>query len=79
MTCREVADFMLDYTSGELPVEVRAVFERHLERCANCREYLALYLKSVELGGRAFAEDAAPAVTAGDPAELVAATLAARP
>ena len=79
MTCREVADFMLDYTSGELPVEVRAVFERHLERCANCREYLALYLKSVELGRRAFAEDDALAVNAGVPDELVAALLAASP
>jgi anti-sigma factor RsiW len=79
MTCREVADFMLDYAGGELADDTRAIFDDHLARCANCREYLALYLKSIELGRRAFVEDDALAVGAGVPEELVAAILAARP
>jgi anti-sigma factor RsiW len=77
MTCREFADFMLEYTTGELPPEVLALFERHLHRCPNCREYLALYEVTVALGRRAF-DDAAEAVEAGVPDDLVAAILSSR-
>ena len=77
MTCKEVADFLLEYTTGELPAEARAVFDEHLRRCRNCREYLALYLTTIELGRRAF-DDARNAVDAGVPEDLVAAILAAR-
>jgi anti-sigma factor RsiW len=78
MTCKEVADFILDYTTGELPVEVRSTFDRHLSLCANCREYLATYLTSVTLGRHAF-DDAAKATDKGIPADLVAAILSSRP
>jgi anti-sigma factor RsiW len=78
MTCREVADFILDYSTGELCDEVREVFERHLSVCPNCREYLAQYSTTVELGRHAF-DDEAVAVESGIPEELVAAILAARP
>lgn len=78
MTCRDVAEFMLDYAHGELALDARTTFEQHLRLCENCREYLALYLKSVELGRRAFAQDDADAVRSGVPEELVAAIMAAR-
>ena len=79
MTCREVADFLMDYTTGELAVSERATFERHMSVCPNCREYLALYLAAIELGRGAFADEQTSAETAGVPEELVAAILAARP
>lgn len=55
MTCREVADFLLDYVSDTLPADVRAAFERHLGVCPNCRAYLATYRATIELGRAAFA------------------------
>jgi anti-sigma factor RsiW len=78
MTCREVADFLLDYSTGELPEVTRQAFERHLRRCANCREYLALYLASVELSRRAFEDENVLAIRAGVPDDLVAAIMSAR-
>jgi predicted anti-sigma-YlaC factor YlaD len=78
MTCREVADFLLDYSAGELPDVTHHAFEHHLARCANCREYLALYLTSLEFARRAFDNDDASAVRAGVPEDLVVAIMSAR-
>jgi anti-sigma factor RsiW len=77
MTCQEVADFLLEYTTGELAPDVRTLFDRHLTVCPNCREYLALYRATVSLGRAAFAHTK-NAVDAGVPEELVAAILASR-
>ena len=79
MTCREVADFLLDYTTGELAGSERATFERHMSVCPNCREYLALYIAAIDLGRGAFADEHASAAAAGVPEDLVAAIMAARP
>lgn len=54
MTCREFADFIMDYMTGELPGDERALFERHLQRCPHCPEYLKQYEDSVKAGRRAF-------------------------
>jgi anti-sigma factor RsiW len=78
VTCREFADFMMDYLSDELSTESRAAFEYHLGLCANCRRYLASYRETVELGKRAF-EDVDAEVPSQVPEELVKAILAARP
>lgn len=78
MTCREVADFIMDYSTGELSTSTREIFARHMDRCPNCREYLAQYLAAVTLGRHAFADDEAPASSSGIPDELVAAILSAR-
>ena len=77
MTCREFADFMMDYLSGELSSEARAEFEYHLSVCTNCRRYLASYEESVKLGKRAFDDDDA-AKPAEVPEQFVKAVLAAR-
>ena len=55
VTCREFADFMADYLSGELPAGVRSAFDHHLRLCPNCQQYLAGYEETVKLGKRAFA------------------------
>ena len=77
MTCRELADFLMDYLNGDLAADVRGAFDRHLSLCPNCVHYLAGYKATVELGRRAFADDAADASTQV-PEELVQAILAAR-
>ena len=40
LTCRELADFILDYLSGELSRESRAEFDRNLRVCILIRKYL---------------------------------------
>ena len=77
MTCRELADFIADYLSGELSPDVRGTFERHLRVCPNCTTYLAAYRETVALGKRAFDDDTA-ALPADVPEDLVKAILAAR-
>jgi anti-sigma factor RsiW len=78
VTCREFADFMMDYLSDELSTESRAAFEYHLSLCTNCRRYLASYRETIKLGKRAF-EDVDAEVPSQVPEELVKAILAARP
>jgi len=77
VTCREFADFMADYLSGELPSDSRTAFEHHLRLCVNCQRYLAGYEETVKLGKRVFADDDA-VVPAQVPEELVQAILNAR-
>jgi anti-sigma factor RsiW len=76
VTCREFADFIGEYLSGDLAPDVRAAFERHLSRCSNCQKYLAGYREIVRLGKLALADDEAP--PADVPEDLIAAILAAR-
>ena len=77
MTCREFADFMMDYLSGELSADSRAEFEYHLSLCVNCQKYLTSYEETVKLGKRAFDDDGA-ALPGDVPEELVKAILDAR-
>jgi anti-sigma factor RsiW len=77
VTCREFADFMADYVSGELSATVRAALDRHLALCPNCRRYLTSYEETIKLGKAAFDDDDA-AVPATVPEELVKAILDAR-
>lgn len=76
MTCRELTSFIGDYLAGELDDETSQTFERHIQRCPNCRQYLADYKRAVELGKRVYddSEDAAQGV----PDELLNAILSAR-
>lgn len=77
MTCRELADFIADYLSGELPADTRSQFDCHLSLCPNCRRYLKSYEETVKLGKAAFEDDDAE-VPADVPEQLVQAILAAR-
>ena len=73
-TCREVLEFLGDYDAGELDPMRTAAFERHLELCASCRNYLHSYRVTIELEKDAF-DDAG---LSEPPEELVAAILAIR-
>jgi anti-sigma factor RsiW len=78
VTCREFADFMADYLSGELQRDIRQQFDRHLGLCVNCQRYLGSYKETIALGKYALADDDS-ALPVDVPEELVRAILAARP
>lgn len=77
MTCREFADFLGDYISGELESNVRDSFERHLAICPNCVAYLSNYRDTIALGRSAFPDDDA-ALPDDVPGGLVDAILSTR-
>jgi anti-sigma factor RsiW len=65
LTCREVLDFLMDYIDGQLAMEQRHEFERHLAVCSSCLNYVNSYKATVTLGRTAMK----------DPGELVAGTV----
>jgi anti-sigma factor RsiW len=73
-TCREVLDFLSAYLDCELPPDVRAGFERHLELCPPCVEYLESYRETLRLERDAFDLDGP--VPPDVPDELVRAIVA---
>jgi len=77
VTCREFAEFMAEYLSGDVPGDTRREFERHLAVCKNCQRYLMSYVESIKLGRGAFAEES-DALPGDVPEDLVKAVLAAR-
>jgi anti-sigma factor RsiW len=76
MTCRAFADFLDAYLSGELPRDVLASFEHHLELCVNCVKYLEQYRLSIALGRRAL-EPSTEVLPTDVPEDLIQAILVA--
>ena len=76
ITCRELDQFLLDYTSGELPPDQRAEVDRHLAACPACVRYLEQYRATIAMGQSAFdcLDNRVPAEV---PPELLEAILAA--
>jgi anti-sigma factor RsiW len=74
VTCREFADFVMDYFDGQLDADTRARFDRHLTLCPDCVTYLQQYRDTVQAGQAAF-DDELPAAV---PDDLVKAILEAR-
>jgi anti-sigma factor RsiW len=77
MTCRDFADFLSAYLSGELPTDLRAAFDEHIGVCPNCVRYLAQYRDSIAFSRAAFESGDAP-VPDDVPEDLIAAILTAR-
>lgn len=77
ITCAEFESVILAYLEDELPARQRAVFDFHLRICRECRDYLAAYQRTVEIGKAAFEEPDA-AVPDSVPEDLIEAVLAAR-
>jgi anti-sigma factor RsiW len=77
ITCREFEDFVLRYLDGELSKRQRAVFELHMRLCRECREYLAAYQRTIEIGREAFTS-ADETVPEDVPEDLIKAILDAR-
>ena len=77
MTCREMVEFLMGFTNGELPPAEARVFEEHLTQCPPCLDYLESYKTTVQLGRDVcLAPDGPPPDEV--PAELIEAILAAR-
>jgi anti-sigma factor RsiW len=74
MKCRDATDFLAEYITGGLSVDVHGTFERHLERCPNCREFVVQYRETIVAGRIACADASLPAVL---PEELIEAILSA--
>jgi hypothetical protein len=77
VTCREFADFMMDYLTDELPAPVKVLFEDHLRVCENCQRYLDSYRQSISLGKQAF-DDLDETASLQVPERLIQAILSAR-
>lgn len=77
MTCREFAEFLADYLSGDLAGPERTIFEAHLRECRDCSTYLESYEQAVRLGKASSREPDEP-VPDDVPEELVRAILATR-
>ena len=77
ISCREFEEFILEYIEGGLPQRQRKIFEWHLRICRECRDYLAAYRRSIEIGSAILAEphDLPPDDV---PEDLIAAIIAAR-
>jgi anti-sigma factor RsiW len=73
VTCKEIADFLMNYVDGALPGTQCAIFEEHLAECPECVAYLESYKMTVNLSkaARQPAPDNAPE-------DLIQAILAAR-
>ena len=56
MTCREAVELMTDYLESAMDERERALFERHLARCAACTAYLGQMRATVEALGHLPAE-----------------------
>lgn len=78
MTCRELIDFLIDYTDDQLPSEVRAEFDRHLAVCSSCRAYLDTYRRTVDLARESHCVNDDNPPPADVPRGLINAILAAR-
>ena len=78
MTCKEFADFLMDYFSGTLPEADERAFARHLSVCKTCVAYLKNYEETVLMGKAAFDQAAGSNLPDEVPEELVRAILAVR-
>lgn len=77
ITCKELIDFLGDYLEGELAVDQRREFDRHLAVCPSCVHYVETYKSTVVMGKEAFKDPCDPPPQ-NVPEELIAAILAAR-
>ena len=77
ITCREFEEFVLGYLDGELPKRQAKLFDWHLRICRECREYLAAYKRTIEIGKSALGP-ADGSVPEDVPEDLIKAVLASR-
>jgi anti-sigma factor RsiW len=49
ITCKQLAEFLIDFVSGELEPEHQERIERHLQLCPPCVTYLETYKLTIRL------------------------------
>ena len=52
MTCRELAELLLEYTQGDLDPDLCEHISRHLSDCQPCMHYMESYRNAIQLTGR---------------------------
>jgi anti-sigma factor RsiW len=52
MNCRKLAELLIDFVSGDLPEDQRALVEQHLGRCPPCVTYVETYRLTIKLTRR---------------------------
>jgi anti-sigma factor RsiW len=60
LSCQELVELVTDYLEGALGPEERARFERHLEPCSGCSEYVSQIRTTIELVGEVKPGDLSP-------------------
>jgi hypothetical protein len=75
ITCREFEEFLSDYVEDRLTDAQLTLFNRHMAVCPFCRTSLAAYIKAVEMGQSACAEDEKDQIFDRAPQELIDAIL----
>ena len=58
--CQEVVEMVTDYLENSLDRGDKQRFERHLQGCDHCNEYLAQVRETITLVGRLTPEDLSP-------------------
>ncbi len=64
LACQQVVELVTDYLEGSLPTRTARRFERHLQGCPNCTEYLEQMRTTIRLTGTLRAEDLSPEASA---------------
>ena len=49
MTCRELAELLIDFVSDDLSADHRDLVEKHLGKCPPCVAYLETYRLTIQL------------------------------
>lgn len=49
LTCRKVAEILIDYVDGTLPADERGILERHLCACPPCAIYMHTYHETIRI------------------------------
>ena len=57
IVCQQAVELVTDYLEGALAHRDRRRFERHLEGCPNCTEYLAQIRATIKVTGRITPDD----------------------
>lgn len=60
LSCRELVQLLTVYLEGQLPEEVRAAVDIHLEDCPGCRNVLAQWRTVIDLAGQLTQADVEP-------------------
>lgn len=77
ISCEEFEEFIHAYLDNELPQRQRTIFELHVRICRECREYLAAYRRTIELGRAVMLHSSAP-IPDEVPQDLITAILESR-
>jgi len=55
--CARLVETVTEYLEGTMPAPERIRFERHLQQCPSCVEYVAQLRRTIELSGRVTVDD----------------------